>query len=251
MDKQALFGAFHISCLVIGLAAAVGLAFLLRNTNERQNRRVLLVIGIALALSEAYKQLFWFYAVGYDEYPFIIFPFHLCSMPMYVCLLFGLLRDGKAKGTRQLLYDFLASFCFIGGLISVTVDGGLLRPYWVLAIHGMAWHFVLVFLGLYLGFSRRVGRRKGGFIRATALYLGLCVAAFCVNLAFWELSKGTIDMFFVGPAKMNVVVYRDIGAALGRPFVTAVYLATITLASGAAYKLLSRRKGRGRATGNR
>jgi len=241
MDRQPLFGSFHITCLAIGFAAAIILAFLLRKTNERQNRRLFLVVGIALGLSEVYKQLFWYYGIGYVDYPFVIFPFHLCSMPLYVCLLLGFVRGEKI---RQVLYDFLASYCFIGGLISVTVDAGLLRPYWVMTIHGMAWHFVLVFLGLYLGFSRRVGRRKGGFIRAAVLYLGLCAVAFCINLAFMEFSKGTIDMFFVGPGKMNVVVYKDIGEALGRPAVTAIYIATISLASWVAYKLLSRRSRR-------
>jgi uncharacterized membrane protein YwaF len=237
MEQQPLFGVFHLVYLVVGFIVVIIAAFLLRKTTERQNRVLLLSIGLFLLVSEAYKQLFWFYAIGYADYPFIILPFHLCSIPLYLCIVLALVPEGRF---RQAGYAFLASFCFVGGLISVTVDGGLLRDYWMMTFHSMNWHFILIFLGLYLGLSGRLGRSQWQFIGAVVMYLALALVAFLLNIALWDISKGTCDMFFVGPAPMNVVVFRDIGAVVGRPLVTALYVAVLTLASWASWLLLRR-----------
>jgi hypothetical protein len=99
-----------------------------------------------------------------------------------------------------------------------------------------------MFIGFYLAFSGRVGRRKGGFVRAFFFFLLLAALAFGVNLSFWNVSEGTIDMFFVGPAKMNVVVYSEIGEIIGRPAVTALYIVTFSLASWLCYAIFKSRK---------
>lgn len=237
------YGAFHLAVFGAGMALAVLLALLLRHSTERQNRAVLLVTGLILLLSEGYKQLFWYYAVGYIRYPFILFPFHLCSIPMYLCILAALLPKGPV---RQTLYDFLATYCAVGGFASLFVPEGLSHAYWPLTLHAFGWHILLVFLGLYLGFSGRVGRAAKGFGRAAGLYACLCLAALYINIGFWDVSGGTIDMFFVGPAPMSVVVYSDIAAVIGRVPVTLFFMATFTLGAGIAYCLL-RLAGRGAA----
>ena len=156
---------------------------------------------------------------------------------MYLCPAAAFLREGKL---RPAIYDFLASFCFVGGIISLAADGGLMREYWTMTLHSLTWHLILVFLGLYLGLSKRAGAGgKRGFLRACAVFFTLAAAAFCVNAAMMDISRGTIDMFFVGPGPMNVVVYADIAKVTGRPLVTLIYLATITLAAWISYTALT------------
>lgn len=245
MEPQPLFGTFHLTYLAAGLTLAFLGAFLLRGINERQNRTLLCAIGLFLFISEVYKQLFWLYAITYQDYPFIIFPFHLCSVPMYLCPVAAFLPAGRM---RSALYDFMASFCFVGGIISLAADGGLLRNYWTMTFHSLNWHLILVFLGFYLGMSGRAGAGgKRGFLRAAAVFYALAAVAFCINMAMMEVSRGTIDMFFVGPGSMNVVVYADIAKTTGRPVVTLLYLVTITLASWVSYIALTwRPRGKGR-----
>lgn len=226
------FGAFHLTVMAVGLALGVLLALLLRKTTGKKGRVVLMIVGVLLLVSEVYKQLFWYYAVGYDRYPFSIFPFYICSMPMYLCIPAALLPDGKL---RQAIIDFLACWCSIGGLASLFVPEGLSHPYWALTLHAFGWHLVLVFLGLWLGLSGQVGRRKGGFWRAFALYAVLNLAAFYINVAFWKTSGGTIDMFFIGPAPMSVVIYRDIAAVIGRLPVSLFFIGTFSLGAALLY----------------
>ena len=237
MTPQKLFGAFHLTYILIGFAVCAGAALLLRNLGERGEKRMFLIIGLCLIVSEVYKQLFWYYAIGYDTYPWIRLPFHLCSIPMYLLPVLPFIKSGKFKTA---LYDFLGTYCFAGGLFSVVADGGLLREYWAMTIHCLTWHLILVFIGLYLSLRGKISRKFMGVVGATIVYYAFAAMAFCLNCALWNVSNGTCDMFFVGPAPMEVVVYRDIAKLTGRPVVTLIYLLTLTLVALVFWFLLSR-----------
>ena len=239
MTPQPLFRTFHLTYILIGLAVCFGAAYLLRWLGDLGEKIMLFGIGAGLIISEVYKQLFWYYAIGYSEYPWIRLPFHLCSMPMYLLVILPFIRSGRIKTA---LTDFLGTYCFAGGLVSVIVDGGLLREYWMMTIHCLNWHLVLVFIGLYLSFRGKISRGVKGFAGATVIYYLLAAAAFGLNCALWNVSNGTCDMFFVGPAPMEVAVYRDIAKVTGRPLVTLIYLVTLTVISFVFWILLARIK---------
>lgn len=241
MSPPPLFGAFHLSYTLIGLAVCFGVAYLSKSQSERSEKIMFFAIGLCLVISEVYKQFFWFYAIGYDEYPWIRLPFHLCSIPMYLLPILPFIKGGRVKTA---LYDFLGTYCFAGGFISVVADGGLLREYWTMTIHFLTWHLVLVFIGLYMSFRGKISRGFNGFAGATVVYYIFAAVAFCLNCALWNVSNGTCDMFFVGPAPMEVVIYRDIEKMTGRPIVTLIYLLTLTLVSLIFWFLLSRRNGK-------
>ena len=116
MTPPSAYGSFHLSFFLIGLLVSLGLAILLRRTTDRQNKVVLLVCGLFLVLSEIYKHLFYYYVVGEGSYPWWIFPFQLCSVPMYICLIAPFLKKG---GVQQALYNFMISYNFLGGLCGV------------------------------------------------------------------------------------------------------------------------------------
>lgn len=232
MERFPLFGGIHLACLSIGFTICVVFAYLFKNKSDKFMRMMFTAISIYFLFSEVFKQLFCFYAIGYDEYLFILLPFHLCSMPLYLLPLTLLVRDGKLK---QSLYNFLATYCLTGGLLSVTVDGGLISGYLVMTVSSFVWHFILVFIALFLGVSGRVRFKFTEFIKATVVF-GVCaVLALLINIALYDISKGTCDMFFIGPAPMNVVVYRDIAKAVGRPLTSLIYLTTLALASFGLY----------------
>ena len=87
MEKPKAYGPFHLIFTFVGLAVCVLLAYLLRHTGKRGNKAVLLSVGIFLAVTELYKQLFYYYYIGDHTYQWWIFPFQLCSVPMYLCLI--------------------------------------------------------------------------------------------------------------------------------------------------------------------
>lgn len=49
-------------------------------------RRILLGVGLFLMFCEGYKLLFYYYVIGHGSFQWWVFPFQLCSIPMYLCV---------------------------------------------------------------------------------------------------------------------------------------------------------------------
>lgn len=154
MTPPKAYGTFHLTFWITGLLAVFLLAFLFRHANERTNRFLLFGTGMLLLIAEIYKQLFYTFYINGGTYPFDRFPFQLCSIPMYFCLILPWLKESRIK---QALYSFTASFGFMGGFVSYFSPESMCLSYWTLTIHSFTWHMILVFLGLYLFFT---GRRE-------------------------------------------------------------------------------------------
>lgn len=233
------YGAFHLCFFFGGLVICALVAWRLKKTDERQNKRVLLFVGIFLLSLELFKQVFQYIAIGYERYPFGIFPFHLCSTPMYLCILAGLIRPGKLQNALQ---NYVGTFGFIGGFIAFFEPSGLLHDYWVETLHSMIWHMLLIFLGFYHFAARRVARQKGEFKGAVGVFLILCCIAFAFNVLFYHASGGTINMFFIGPAHSSIVVFSDISMRFGWYVSTPLLIGCMILAAYLIYLANQRRR---------
>ena len=108
---------------------------------------------------------------------------------------------------------------------------GIVHGYWTLTLHAFIWHMLLVFVGLYIGFSGRGGWETKDYWMATKTFLGLCVVAFAINLLFWDVSEGTINMFFLGPKDSSLAVFKDIAKNFGWYVSTALYIPAVCLGS--------------------
>lgn len=239
MEPVKAYGPFHICFALLGFALCAFVAWRLRGLGEKGGRRLILAVGIFLALTEVYKQLFYCTYLWDGEYNWGIFPFHLCSVPMYLCLIAPLLRPG---GLQKAMYSFMGCYNLLGGAISFAEPSGLIHSYWTLTLHAFVWHMMLVFVGLFLCFSGRAGREKADHKAATRMFLCLCAVAFGINLAFWRLSGGEINAFFIGPANSPIVVFETIAEHLGWYTATAVYIPAVCLGAYMIFRLLSHRK---------
>lgn len=226
MEKPKAYGAFHLCFMLIGFVVCGFFAWRLRHLGEKGNRRVLLTVGIFLAVSELYKQLFYTFVIGGGHYQWWIFPFQLCSIPMYICLILPFIKKGRISNG---MYTFLMTFNFMGGLISFFEPSGLFHEYWTLTLHALIWHMCLVFLGLYVFFSGRAGFEKKDYLHAMITFLVLCGMAFAINCIFWNASEGSIKMFYVGPATSPLAVFKDIAEGFGWYVCTAVYIPVLCL----------------------
>ena len=81
------YGLFHLSFFILGLIISFYLANKLKNINDKQNKKLLFLTGIFLLVIEIYKELFYFYIVNNGHYDWSTFPFQLCDIPMYICLI--------------------------------------------------------------------------------------------------------------------------------------------------------------------
>ena len=226
MTEPASYGPFHLIFAFVGLAAAALLARRLRRLSDKGNRILLLTCGIFLLLSEIYKQLFYYYFIGQRSYQWWIFPFQLCSVPMYLCIIAPLLKPGKVQ---QGMYNFMMIYNLLGGFMAFVEPSGITHAYWTLTLHAFIWHLILVFIGLYLAFSDRAGKTMKDYRAASVTFLCLSGLAFCINLIFWKAAEGDINMFFVGPRISPLIVFEWIAETFGWYVSTALYLPVVCL----------------------
>jgi len=232
MVKPTSYGPFHLTFFFVGLAVSILLAYKLRNTNEKQNKVVLLSVGGFLLLSEIYKHLFYYFVIGEGNYQWWIFPFQLCSIPMYFCLIIPFLKDGIIK---KGMYNFMLAFNLMGGFVSFIEPSGLVHEYWTLTLHAFIWHMLLVFVGLYIGFSKRAGSKLKDYKYAIVTFTILCAIAFSINLILWnkpaaiDNPSGHINMFYIGPEISPIIVFKDIAKNAGWYVNTPIYIACLCL----------------------
>ena len=208
MTKPETFGAFHLTFFFVGITVSVLLAILLRKTNEKQNKILLLSLGAFLAVCEVYKHLFYTYVIGGGNYQWWIFPFQLCSVPMYLLLIVPFLKEGKVKNA---LYTFLATYNMLGGFISMIEQSGLSHPYVTLTLHAYIWHLMLVFVGLYLVISGRAGKSLKEYVPALIVFGVMCLIAQSINVIFQEHH---LAMFDISPFQRTpLIVFKQIEEA--------------------------------------
>ncbi len=235
IDKPPAYGWFHLTFVIVGAAVSVLLAKRLRNIGDKGSRILLLGIGLLLMAAELYKQLFYFFVVQPGEYSWWIFPFQLCSVPMYMCVIAPLLKPGKLQNG---MYSFMMLYNLLGGGIAFAEPSGLLLDYATLTAHAMTWHMLLVFVGLYLVFSGRGGSEMKDYKASTYTFLCLCIIALCINLSFWDVSDGSINMFFVGPRNSSLIVFKQIAEAFGWYVSTALYIPVVCLGAYLLFLLI-------------
>lgn len=214
------YGAFHLCFLLIGVPSAVALGILTARRKKEGFDSVTFAVGILLAVGEAYKQLF--YPAVEGAWRADLFPFQLCSIPMYAALAAPLIKNDRA---RRAVYTFLATFGLMGGAASYIAPGTMLRPYLPIAVHSFLWHLALIFLGVRAAVSRRAG---GRFSDVLALYLALCAAAFAINLGF-HATNPEVNMFYLGPTPSNLPICRDITEMFGWGVNSVLYILALSL----------------------
>lgn len=225
MEKPTAYGTFHLSFTFIGLAVSIILAWFLRNSNKKGNRIVLTICGGFLLLSEVYKQLFYTYHIGGGAYQWWIFPFQMCSVTMYLCLIAPWLKPGKVQ---QGMYNFMMSFNLLGGLMAFIEPSGIVHEYWTLTLHAFIWHMMLVFIGLYLGFSRYGGKTTKDYKLGIITFCFLCVIAFALNLVLRDVSAGSVNNFYIGPSVSPLAVFKDIATNFGWYVCTLLYIPAVS-----------------------
>ncbi len=232
MTKPAAYGPFHLTFTAVGVFLCILIAHKLRHVSERGNQIVLFSVGMFLAVTEIYKQLFYTFYLEDHTYNFGIFPFQLCSVPMYLCLIAPFLKPGKI---RDGMYHFMTTYNLLGGIMAFIEPSGIVHGYWTLTLHAFLWHMMLVFIGIYLIASGRFAKTRRDYYSATVTFLVLAVIAFSINLIFWEASNGRINMFFVGPRNSSLMVFKDISKRFGWYISTLLYIPTVCLGAFIVY----------------
>lgn len=235
MTPPPAYGSFHILFTLIGFAVCAFCAWKLRSVSDRIAGGILFSCGLLLTLSEIFKQFFCYYVIAENTYHWGEFPFQLCSIPMYMCLIVPWLKPGKL---RRAMYSFMVLYNLLGGAIAFAEPSGLLHEHLFLTVHSCTWHMLLVFVGLFLCISRRAGSERTDYALATATFLILCGIAFVLN-CFVQFGLGQeMNMFFVGPGNSPIIVFKQFSEWFGWYVNTPIYMFALCLGAYILFVLI-------------
>ena len=234
MDVPEMFGVFHLCAFVLCVLGALLYGRLARNARTK----VFFYTGIVLCVMEVYKQLFVFFVINHAGfYDWWYFPFQLCSMPMYLCIVQRFVNEK----TRTEIRVFLGTYGVIAALAALIYPQDMLRKYVVLTVHGFLYHGVILGIGA-ASLSRH--NQNIPFTGALGLFLVLCLSAEAVNTIGHHLrtAGSAPDMFYISPyLPASQPVFSFIGHTLGRCPEICIYIIILSAASWVLYTV--RKKG--------
>lgn len=230
MEAPEMFSAGQI---IMSLSAAVCGIFLylaVRNRPAEKLHGFLKTAGIVFLCAECFRQLFLYFVMFDETYNWFYFPFQLCSMPMYLCLL---VRHEKLQPG---IYAFLSSYGLIAAVCALMFPEDMLKPYVVITFISFAWHGLMITAALV---SARLCRIRGGsFLQALLIFAVCAVAASAVNILSYPYSSGMpADMFYISPYTYNTQpFFGRIAKAYGKIPESILYLCLLSLSAKAVYE---------------
>lgn len=214
-----MYGSVHLTFLFLIVIAVWTACYIFREKNRKQVIRILFLTGVILALMEILKQIFLYRINGYFDW--WRFPFQICSMPMYLCLLLPFL-----KGTKQnTVLCYLDSFCLQGAFFALIFPQDMLSAWPFLTIHSFVWHGLLVFIS-FLIITHHMEGRSSDFFHAVMLFLMLAGCAEIINIIGARIATHALpDMFYISPYTQTLQpFFRNIETLSGRKTEIIVYL---------------------------
>ena len=230
MERPQSYSTFHLVFTFVGITTAIVLAFLLRKLNNKQNKILLGVIGAALAVSEIVKILFTNQVINGGNFAWWVFPFQLCSIPMYLCLISAFVKNERVN---SYIYEFLFAISLTTAIMPFIEPSGLHKDYVFLTLHSYIWHLTLIFLGFYMYFSKRACTDKYGFLKGLSVYGIVVLIAFILNLCIREPG---FNAFYMSPfVPSQIIVFDKIYYAAGWFVSNLAYVFAISAACAMVY----------------
>ena len=237
---------------------------------QQKEGLVLLCTGLFLCAAEIWKQLYLYFVVFGRTYHVWYLPWQLCSMPMYLCILYGILsrsenaaravsvsaacasgsgssgRRSLRNAAMRLIATFLADYGLLGGIAALIVHSGFTFPaYPLLTLHGYLWHITLILLSLYITKHRLADMTKAGFCQTLPLFFSLAAIAELLNISLHRF--GDCDMFYISPYHLSSQpVFSEIDRLFGRIPGIFLYLGAVALGAFLVHLLLGRLQSRRR-----
>ncbi len=195
-NAPAMFGPLHILFLLILFPAGFCTGKKISRLSCTDLCRALFRAGILLACMEIWKQIHVYTVTEGGRFSWWWFPFQLCSMPMYLCLL---LPPVKRKNT---VFAFLSTYALIAAVCALLYPQDMLRSDMALTLHGFLWHGIMLAISFSVILSPSFSMTREDFLRATGLFLFLCGIAVILNIyGYYQTPAGGIypNLFYISP----------------------------------------------------
>jgi hypothetical protein len=199
------YGLFHIISLVLVVTACVFAGIWGGRLSDKNLRKLLFGLWIVLVIGEIYRE-FIFGADITDAtinytYQWYLFPFQLCSSPLYAFPFVIFLPEGKL---RDGFMAFLATFCFFGGASVMVYPGDVLTRVVLSNVQSMLHHGVQAIIGILMV---SVNLKKLGikfYLKGAYVFGGFLGMAMLLNLTVGpaiiaNFENQAFNMFYISP----------------------------------------------------
>lgn len=227
---------------------------MIKKSSPHRIEKILFFIGIFLLTSEILKQLLLTFVVNVGHYNLWYFPFQLCSLPMYLLVLYPFLHTQSARNTTL---GFLATYNLLGGIAVFFDTSGMHYPLLILTVHSYLWHILLIVTGILSGillvqksatvpslsYFKDMKRQLTdasmhhllpSFSRITLLYILFALIAEYLNHILD--SFGEINLFYINPDyRMEQIFFVKIGELYGNNSAVLIYILATIFGAGILY----------------
>lgn len=198
-ETPALYGTYHIICLVLMFAVAILLCVLWTKGIIKNARNVVLVTAIVVLVFEIYKQINYTFGVGDAgitvDYLWYAFPWQFCSTPLYIGLLAGLTK-GKP---HDHFCSYLSTYALFAGLAVMLYPGDVFTSTIGICIQTVICHGSMVVIAIFLFYTEHVSTDWSTLWKATPIFgVALSVAVGLNELSHVVgIDTEGFNMFFV------------------------------------------------------
>lgn len=184
----------HYVSLVLMILSIMIVYRLFKQKDMVKIKKTILIIGIVMVLFEIYKQIIFTYESG--SYQWYAFPFQFCSVPMYLYILLGLIRNEKIS---KHLISFLATYGTFAGLAVMLYPASVFVDTIGINIQTMLHHGMMAVVGISLLFTVvPIGIKT--LFRGMVTFIVLVTFAYLLNtISNIILPNITFNMFFINP----------------------------------------------------
>lgn len=237
-EIPAPFGWFHLAFLFLTILVLSISLIKIKKIDMKKMDKVMFGCGLFLLVTEIYKQLLCSLVVYPDGYPWHLFPFQLCSVPMYLFLMVPFIKKEKIK---KAIYSFLGYFMTMSGVMFYLIPS--LSHVLSICIHSMLWHMILIVIGILLIIKGDYGKTYNEIIPGFIVFLILVGIATIMNVVFYHTivkhTSKTFSMFYISPYfTSSLAVFSDIHKALGWIPLMISYVAACFLAVSLIYVVI-------------
>lgn len=231
MPLPLMFGPFHLVSLFIVMIVTIFVAIKFRKNGEKTLKIILLTMGITTLTFEFYKQIVFSYHYdpvnqsSYWSYQWYAFPFHFCSIPMYLAPVAAFLKPGRV---RQAIFNFLGTFGLFGGLAVMIYAEPVFINMIGISIQTMVHHGSQVVIGIFLLASRRVEFNYEAMLGASIVFVIPVLRSIIMNVIFYQINRttlGVFNMFWISPYfATDLPILRLIKPVVWYPLFVLIYI---------------------------
>lgn len=242
VEMPAIFGAYHLICVLLTIAATVLLVWRFKDASDRTIRIILFFFWCTITALEILKQLEGaFYLDGTTptwSYLWHIFPFQFCSTPYYVIPFAIFMPDGF---WRRSFIAFFASFSLFAGLVVMIYPGDVYTTNLFINAQTMILHGSMVAMGVLMVAHNRKHMNKRYFAGSLTVFYSLAAIAILLNELVYnfvlkDVSNQAFNMFVISRHyDCTLPLLSKIYKAVPYGWYLVIYFLGFTLASALIY----------------